>query len=118
MLLLNTDDNVNYLYYCFQVALQWIPAQCGVHGNEQADTLAKQGANTEQSGANVSHQGNAIITKALMMQSQEKDAYHLLSRPEQMIIVGLRTENKQWISHMHKKLKMVVSATYPFGEED
>ena len=40
----------------YGVALQWIPAQCGVPGNEQADTLAKQGAQTEQSGANVSFQ--------------------------------------------------------------
>ena len=39
-----------------RVALQWIPAQCGVPGNKQADTLAKQGAQTEQSDANVSYQ--------------------------------------------------------------
>ena len=65
----------------YRVALQWIPAQCGVSGNEQADTLAKQGAQTEQPVANVSYQEQPINTKALMMPSQEKDAYHLLSRP-------------------------------------
>ncbi|KAJ4446881.1 hypothetical protein ANN_13581 [Periplaneta americana] len=27
------------------VALQWIPGHCNLHGNEQADTLAKKGAN-------------------------------------------------------------------------
>jgi len=31
-----------------RVDLQLIPAQCRVPGNEQADTLAKQGAQTEQ----------------------------------------------------------------------
>ena len=70
-----------------RVALQWIPTQCRVPGNEQADTLAKQGAQTKQPGANVSYQENAIITKASMMSSQEKYAYQLLSRPEQVIMV-------------------------------
>ena len=69
-----------------RVALQWIPPS-GVPGNEQADTLAKQGAQTKQPGVNVSYQENAIITKASMMSSQEKYAYQLLSRPEQVIMV-------------------------------
>ena len=70
-----------------RVVLQWIPAHCGVPGNEQADTLAKQGAHTKQPGVNLSYQENAIITKASMMSSQEKYAYQLLSRPEQVILV-------------------------------
>jgi len=36
-------------------------------------------------------QEKVIITKALMMPSQEKDAYHFLSRPSQVIMVRLRT---------------------------
>ena len=43
-----------------RLALQLIP------GNEQADTLEKQCAQTEQPGSNVSYQENAIITKALI----------------------------------------------------
>ena len=70
-----------------RVALQWIPAHCRVPGNEQAYTLAKQGAQTKQPGVNVSYQENAIITKASMMSSQEKYAYQLLSRPEQVIMM-------------------------------
>ena len=31
-----------------RLPLQWIPVHCGVHENEQADTLAKQGAHIEQ----------------------------------------------------------------------
>ena len=31
-----------------RVNLQWIPAHCGIKGNEHADRLAKQGANMKQ----------------------------------------------------------------------
>ena len=102
----------------YRVALQWIPAQCGASGNEQADTLAKQGVQTEQPVANVSYQEKAISTKALMMPSQEKDAYHLLSRPEQVIMVILRPGNNQWNARMYTNLKMVPSDACLFGEEE
>ena len=67
----------------YRVALQWIPAQYDVSGNEQADKLAKQGAQTEQRGANVSYQKKATNIKT----SQEKNANHLLGRPKQVIMV-------------------------------
>ena len=67
----------------YRVALQWIPAQYDVSGNEQADKLAKQGAQTEQPGANVSYQKKATNIKT----SQEKNANHLLGRPKQVIMV-------------------------------
>ena len=31
-----------------RVVLQWIPAHCGISGNENADELAKRGANMQQ----------------------------------------------------------------------
>ena len=60
----------------------------------------------------------ATITKAIMMPSQEKDAYHLLSRSEQVILARLRTGHNRLNTHMHKKPKMVLWAVCPCGEED
>ena len=93
-----------------RLSLQWILAQCWIPGNEQTYMLANQGAKTEQPGAIVTYQEKAIITKALMMPSQENDAYHLLSRQERVILVRLRTRNNQWNAHMHTTLTMVPSA--------
>ena len=53
-----------------------------------------------------------------MMPTQEEDVYHLLSRPEAVVTVSLRTGNNQRNAHMHKKLKMVQSLDGLFGEED
>ena len=66
----------------------------------------------------MSYQGKATITKALIMPSQEKDAYHLLSKPEQVIMMRQRTGNNRLNAHMYKQLKMVPSAAYLYGEED
>ena len=69
------------------------------------DKLAMEGAHTEQSDANVSYQEKATITKAIMMPSQEKDAYNLFSRSEQVMMVRLKTGHIRMHAHMHKRLK-------------
>ena len=52
-----TNNNLLHLAKALQilnnncrVALQWIPALCGVHGNLQADKFSKEGAQKEQPG--------------------------------------------------------------------
>jgi len=49
------------------------------------------------------------------MPCQEKDAYRVPSRPEQVIMVRMRTGNNKWNARMHKKLKMVPPAASLFG---
>jgi len=101
-----------------RVILQWIPAHCGVPGNEMADKLAKQGAQSEQPNASVSYQEKVTIIKTLMKPRQEKDAYHLLDRPDQVKMVRLRSGHNRLNAHMYKKFKLVPSPTCPCGEED
>ena len=64
-----------------------------------------EGTQAEQPGGNVSYQEKATITKAIMMPSQEKDAYNLFSRSEQVMMVRLKTGHIRMHAHMHKKLK-------------
>ena len=54
----------------------------------------------------VHKQSNQMLmwaTNYLMMPIQEKEPYHILSRPEQVIMVIPRTRNNQWNAHMNKK---------------
>ena len=46
-----------------RVALQWIPAHCGIPGNERADELAKQGARDAQPRSVLSFSERKTIAK-------------------------------------------------------
>jgi ribonuclease HI len=100
------------------VTLQWIPAHCGVAGNEDADQLAKQGAQLDQPPVQVSYKEKVTIIKSLTRPRQEADAYHLLSRAEQVIMVRLRSGHNRLNAHMHKKYRLAPSPTCPCGTED
>jgi len=49
-----------------QVALQWIPAHCGIPGNEKADELAKLGAECVQHKNHISFKEKTTTIKAAM----------------------------------------------------
>ena len=64
-----------------RVVLQWIPAHCGIPGNEQADQLAKCGAQEEQPSTSIHYQKKTTIIKTALKPRKEKDAYDLIDRP-------------------------------------
>ena len=91
------------------VVIQWIPAHCGIPGNEQADQLAKCGAQEEQPSASIYYQDKTIIIKTALKPRQETDAYHLLDMPGQVVLTRLRSGHNRLNAHMYRKLIIVPS---------
>ena len=84
-----------------RMALQWIPAHCGIPGNEKADKLAKHGAGGIQPQNNISYKEKVTVIKTMMKRKPAKDDYHLLERQEQVTIFRLRTCHNRLNAHMH-----------------
>jgi len=101
-----------------RVVLQWIPAHCGVPGNELADRLAKQGARKEQPENGNSYSEIRSIIRTLTTPTRTRDEYHLLSREQQSVLVRLRTGHNRLNCHMARKLKLAPSPTCPCKEAD
>ena len=98
--------------------MQWMPAHCVIPGNEQADQLAKCGAQEEQPSTSIHYQEKATIIKTALKPRQEKDAYNLLDRPGQVVLTRLRSGHNRLNANMHRKLKIVPFPTCPCGKED
>ena len=103
---------------CLRTSLQWIPAHCGIKGNEEADQLAKLGALDEQEENAVTSTEINTIIKSIFREPQPADSYHQLSRQEQVIIFRLRTGHNKLNKHLHKKMHLVPSPLCPCGEAE
>jgi len=66
--------------------LHWIPAHFGALENQQADKLAKKGAQTEQPGANVSYQENAYTIKHIIQNCKRHDQERSASWPTELTL--------------------------------
>ena len=98
--------------------MQWIPSHCGIYGNEQADELAKEGANQEQQNNPANLTEMKTIIKSLFHTPHPHDSYHQLSRPEQVVIFRLRTGHSKLNQHLHRKLNMVPSPMCTCGDSE
>ena len=100
---------------CSRITLQWIPAHCGIFGNEEADRLAKLGAGKEQPDTKASYHEMKTLIKALHRPIQLRDGYHGLKRSEQVTIFRLRTGHNRLNKHMYHRFRIAESPGCPCG---
>ncbi|KAK7102111.1 hypothetical protein V1264_020383 [Littorina saxatilis] len=101
-----------------RVVLQWLPAHCGIPGNERADKLAKLGAQGDQTDNPVNFMEKKTLIKTVFRPQKRKDDYHLLTRHEQVVLMRHRTGHNRLNAHMSQKIKLVPSSTCSCGLED
>ena len=92
------------------LVLQWIPAHCGVQGNEEADRLSREGSNSTQEDHPISYREAKTLLKNCFNKSwrerlgqrELRDELDLLPRRQQIIIFRLRTGHCRLLAHLHK----------------
>ena len=106
-----------------RLVLQWIPGHCYIKGNEQADSLAKEGSAMNQIETDMSLEESKTQIRTAIYQRwienhpnySKTDAYHRLNREGQTIIFRHRSGHNRLNKHMHTKFKIGTSPNCPCG---
>ena len=101
-----------------RVVLQWIPAHCGISGNEKADERAKRGANMQQKNLPITIKQKKTIINNMFQVKKIHDDNHKLDRAGQVILIRLCTGHNRLNAHMNKKMKLVLSSMCICNIED
>lgn len=121
----NADQTIRELHASIQqlcrqrrIVLQWIPAHCGIPGNEHADRLAKAGSMLQQPRASLSYREAKTVLKQQQRSrwrqknggySPQSDSIMHLDRRGATIIYRLRTGHCRLRAHL-KRLHLADSA--------
>ena len=91
------------------MTVQWLPAHCGLSGNERADGLAKKGSTMDQPSRPLSFsQAKTIIKSHFWEKWREghagsgEDGLKFLGRGTQTVIFRLRTGHCRLAAHMYR----------------
>ena len=69
-------DSLKSLAETYRIAIQWIPAHCGIPGNEAADRLAKEGAKGVQIEQDLNYHNKRTIIKSNVRKTPNANDYH------------------------------------------
>nr|KAG5699264.1 hypothetical protein BaRGS_000466 [Batillaria attramentaria] len=94
--------------------IQWVPSHCNIHGNEEADRLAKDGSRLPQEEQELNFEEAKTIVREIQRRRwrqehpdhNNSDGYYHLSREDQVIIVRLRTGHCRLKHHMFTKFNI------------